>query len=77
MATVEPGDDVVEGRCDLGLVEGEDAGQHRTRSRVLLVEALVAGDEQPRDDAARGRAADAVRARARDDVSERSVTPPR
>ena len=51
MASVEPGDDVVEGRLRLVLVQGEDAGQHCARPGVLLVEALVTGNEQPRDDA--------------------------
>ena len=47
---VEPGDDIVQRRPHLVLVQGQDARQHRSRSGVLVLEAFLAGYEQPGDD---------------------------
>ena len=47
---VEAGDDIVERRAHLVLVEGQDASQHSTRAGVLVLETLLPGHEQSRDD---------------------------
>src|SRR4051812_45121634 len=52
VTAVEPGGHTVEGLLGLGLIEGEDAGEHCSAAGVLVVEALLAGDEHPGDDPA-------------------------
>ena len=47
---VEAGDDVVQRRPHLVLVESQDALQHRSRAGVLVLEAFLPGYEQPGDD---------------------------
>jgi hypothetical protein len=47
---VEAGDDIIQRRAHLVLVEGQDASKHCTRTGVLELETLLAGHEQPGDD---------------------------
>ena len=42
VTAVEAGDDVVQRRPHLVLVEGQDARQHRSRSGLLVLEAFLA-----------------------------------
>ena len=52
---VEAGDDIVQRRAHLVLVEGQDASKHCTRAGVLTLETLLPGHEQPRDRPSTGR----------------------
>ena len=47
---VEAGDDIVQRRAHLVLVEGKDALEHGSRAGVLVLEALLPGHEEPGDD---------------------------
>ena len=49
VTSVEAGDDIVERRAHLVLIEGQYAIQHRTRAGILVLETLLPGYEQPRD----------------------------
>ena len=46
---VEAGDDIVERRAHLVLVEGEDALHHGTRAGFLVLEPFLPGNEEPGD----------------------------
>ncbi len=53
MAALESGHDVLEGQLDLVVAERQEAPHDGGRSRLLLVEALLPGDEEAGDDAGR------------------------
>jgi hypothetical protein len=45
VASVEADHDVVQGRQNVVVSQGEDAFEHQSRSRLLKLEALLAGHE--------------------------------
>ena len=49
MASVEADDHVIQGRLNVVVTQGEDALEHRSRSGLLKLEALLAGHEEPGD----------------------------
>ena len=49
VASVEANDDVVQGRLNVVVGQGEDALEHHSRSGLLKLEALLAGHEEPGD----------------------------
>ena len=53
MAPVEADDYIVQRRPHLVFVQGQDPRQHRAGAGLMVLEALLAGDEQLGDDPAR------------------------
>ena len=49
VASVEADDDVVQGRPNVVVGQGEDALEHHSRARLLKLKALLAGYEEPGD----------------------------